>query len=456
MSGVDYHPGDRIAALATPASRSALALIRLSGDGTIDTLAPLFSPSETLRKADSHSAHHGVMQNPRTGEIVDEVVLVVYRAPTSFTGEESAEIMPHGSIPGVRMLLELLFENGFREANPGEFTLRSFINGKIDLPQAEAVRELIEAKTRTAHLVAVNRLSGGTNELYGNLRRRLLDLIAPVELALDYPEEETGTPIDIHPFDTIAADALLRRIDEFLDRFRVGRIYRDGYRIVIAGATNAGKSSLFNLLLREERAIVSEVHGTTRDFIDSWISIREIPVRLFDTAGLREIDDEIESAGVRKTESLLADADCILYLVDASRGETAEDRDRIESLRPDRCLRLWSKCDLSETAPPDGYLTSSSIRGDGFRALEDAIFEKAGGFRDSQDATYLESDRQKRCLERFRAAVSRAVVVAAEGFALDAIAAELSDAVAVLGELTGEITSSEILESVFSKFCVGK
>ena len=456
MAGVEYHPEDHIAALATPAGKSAIALIRTSGRDCIERVAPLFSSPLSLRKASSHSALYGTLRNPESGDVIDDVVLIVYRSGNSYTGEESVEIMPHGSVPGVRMILELLVTHGFRHAKPGEFTLRAFLNGKMDLPRAEAVRELIESKTQTAHSIAAKRLEGELSELFGELKASLLDVIGPVELALDYPEEETGTPLTADPFRIDVARDLVRQTREVLERFRVGRIYQEGYRVVIAGATNAGKSSLFNLLLREERSIVSEIHGTTRDYIESWISLRELPVRLYDTAGLRDDAADIETEGIRRTESLLLEADCILYVVDSTMGEGSEDRRRLEELGLDRCVLIWSKSDLQSGPAPEGYLSLSTVSGEGFDALEEAVFSMAGGVYESDISVYLESDHQKQCLSRFVEAMERSVSTSREGYPLDAVATDLGDAVAALGELTGEITSSEVLDAIFSKFCVGK
>ena len=462
MAYDNYHPDDCIAALATPSAQSALAIIRISGRGCVERLAALCSHPETLIHSPSHRAIHQFLRDPSDDEVVVEVIVNVYRFPTSYTGEDSADIMPHGSLPGVRRILDLLFGGGFREARRGEFTLRAFLNGKMDLTQAEAVREIVEAKSSKAQALALTRLTGGLKRRFDVLKARIVELVGAVELALDYPEEEIGRSArldDYRVFNNDLAGEIASELDSIIAGYRRGRIYQEGLRVVIAGATNSGKSSLFNLLLREERAIVSEVHGTTRDYLESWISIRGVPVRLFDTAGFRSESSRIESEGIRRTQSLLESADFVLYLVDGTlpaqlAGE--EPGGDAFSIDPERRIGIWSKADMAIGQPPDGYLPVSSFTGEGIEQLEDALERLFALGGNVGDDVVIESDHQRRCVTRCAESLNRAISAHKDGLPLDAVATDLADAIAAIGELTGEITRDDILEFVFENFCVGK
>ncbi len=456
MPDVEYHLSDRIAALATPAAKSALAVVRTSGDGVIERIATICSKRNALLRASGYTALHAELVDHESRETVDEVMLVVYRSPRSYTGEDAVDIMPHGSLPGIRRILALLRAIGFRDARPGEFTLRAFLNGKMDLTQAEAVREVVDAKTAQAHAVALERLGGRVRRKVDEVRERLVRLAGRVELALDYPEEEIEATISDAPFDSVAAESLAAEIRTLLDGFAVGRVYQEGIRVVIAGATNVGKSSLFNFLLREERAIVSELDGTTRDYIESWISIGGIPVRLFDTAGLRTGVPEIETEGIRRAEALVDSSDLVVYLVEATKGLADRDVERLASIDDGKLIRVFSKADLVDRSAPDGFIRMSTVTGEGLNELEQAILGRFGRRTVGEDAVLIESDRQRECLQRALDGLDRAIEASDAGLPLDAVAIDLSDSLAALGELTGEITRADILDVIFSNFCVGK
>ena len=454
MPEISYHPGDPIAAAATPLAMSALTLIRTSGAGTIDLISKIFSRPDKLAHSGGHDAVYGSILD-ETGIKIDDVVLVVYLAPRSFTGEESVEIMAHGSPPGIRLILDLLDRIGFRTASPGEFTLRAFLNGKIDLTKAEAIRELIESKTKAAHRLALNRLSGNLSLRFDTIRTELLDLISPVELALDYPVEETGEEIE-PGFDAIRTESLVELLDGLIDGHDTGQIYQNGLSVVIAGATNSGKSSLFNALVREDRAIVSSEHGTTRDYIESLVDIRGVPVKLFDSAGLRSEPDSIEHEGINRTYSLIDTCDCVMYLIDGRVGVSEGDRRAIESIDESRLIKVYSKSDIVPGNPPNGFLSASAVTESGLSALEARIVEMFGIADMNGSTTFIESDHQRRALVACKEALERAIEASNENEPLDLVAAELSEARRAIALLTGEITRDDILETIFSKFCVGK
>ncbi|MCD6342628.1 MAG: tRNA uridine-5-carboxymethylaminomethyl(34) synthesis GTPase MnmE, partial [Spirochaetaceae bacterium] len=292
-------------ALATPRGRSAIAVVRTSGPGCIEVLAVIFSRPDVLKNSDGHRVHHGWILDGNKAR-VDEVLLTVFRAPASYTGQDSVEISCHGGLPVVDRLLDVLREAGFRDAAPGEFTFRAFSLGKMDLTRAEAVREIIDSRTDRARALAISRLAGSVKSVIDEVKETVTLQSAVAALALDYPEDEAETV----PFN----HELIRRSKESLQNlirsWRTGRLYRDGLKVTLAGPANAGKSSLFNLFLREERSIVTEQPGTTRDWVEAWLNLDGIPLQLMDTAGLRsETVDPIEIEGIRRTRELLTGSD---------------------------------------------------------------------------------------------------------------------------------------------------
>ncbi|MBB6482624.1 tRNA uridine-5-carboxymethylaminomethyl(34) synthesis GTPase MnmE [Spirochaeta isovalerica] len=452
MKDFKYDPDDLIAALATPWAESALAVIRTTGPDCISAAARIFSPSDKLDQAAGNSIVYGYISD---GEVkLDEVTAAVYRAPRSYTGQESVEFFVHGSLPGIRKILELLFRSGFREASPGEFTFRAFLNQKMDLTRAEAVQEIISAKSNQAQSLALNRLSGSIENSINTIKSEVTDLLASVEIQLDYPEDEAEMP-DVEAGET---KPIVGKIDRLLSTYRAGKIYQEGVRVVLAGKTNAGKSSLFNLFLKEDRSIVSDIHGTTRDYLESWISIGGIPVRLFDTAGLREADHPIEAEGIRRSNEIIDNAHVILYVADAQEGITADLEAFMSAYKEDsRCLYVWNKIDKAATAAPDGFIKVSALTAEGFAELEEAI--KTVVFRDHYvpgNEPVIDSMRQKKLLEEAREALNRYSQALLDGMPMDMAAVELTDALNALGEITGEVTSADVLERMFSNFCVGK
>lgn len=444
-------PTDPIAAPATPVGHGALSVIRTTGDNAVSMVAQVFSAPRRLRAAAGHTAVHGRIVDAEVGEVIDEVMVLVFREPASYTGQESAEISAHGSPAGVERILEALYRVGFRRAEPGEFTLRAFLAGKMDLTEAEAVHEVVSATTARAHALAIHRLSGSVHRRIDEIKQDLVEVLAGVEVGLDYPDDEVEVP----PIPTGRIASLRGRIEELVSTYRTGRIYQEGALCAIAGPTNAGKSSLFNLLLREERSIVSERHGTTRDYIEAPVSLDGVPVRFVDTAGLRQAAEDIEEEGIRRSRTVVEAAALVLYVVDAEVGLSEHDREVMAA--HERFLGVWNKTDLIATSPPEGFIPMSAATGEGLDELLDAVRARVlPEDASARGEPVIESTRQRDLLRRAAESLRLAEEGAGRGVADDAVALDVNDAVGALGEITGAVTSADVLETMFSHFCVGK
>lgn len=481
-----------IAALATPLGQSALAVIRTSGAGAIETLAAAFSRPKTLAEATGNSMIHGDLRIPgKEGPdaVVDDVMLGVFRAPRSYTGEDMVEIYCHGSVPGIERIFALLFELGFRQAMGGEFSLRAFLNGKMDLTRAEAVQEIVSARSRSAQVLALHRLGGAVERKIDGVKHALVKVLAMVSIQLDYPDDEID---DIQlPLDELRS--LRSELKRLAATFEAGKTYRHGVRLALAGRTNAGKSSLFNALVREERAIVSDVHGTTRDYLEAPFSIKGIPVRLFDTAGLRESEERIEAEGIRRSGMVIESSALVFYLIDGTtQGRSTETNDRdtigLDDLHSDDrrhvaelvaqsrpVVLVWTKTDDLACLPAPKFLrveeadkvqtvgveipvvAVSSQNQDGIDRLLDtasALVLKGANVEDAD--VLIDSERQFSLLERSEESLERVIESVEAGAAMDLVALDLQDSIQALGEITGEVTSDDVLEAMFSGFCVGK
>ncbi|MCG8480610.1 MAG: tRNA uridine-5-carboxymethylaminomethyl(34) synthesis GTPase MnmE [Spirochaetales bacterium] len=444
---------DMIAALATPYGTSALGVIRVAGPGSVDAVAELCDKARTVRDTPGGRMRRVLLIHPETGEVLDEVVLGVFRAPRSYTGDDGVEIYCHGSPAGIRRILDVLYGRGFRPAEAGEFTLRAFLAGKIDLTRAEAIHEIIQAQTSRGHEMALRRLAGSVETAVETVKRELVRIMASVAVQLDYPEEETGEI----PIPTERIVEVRTRIEVLSETYRSGRLYQEGVRVAIAGVTNAGKSSLFNALLKEDRSIVSATHGTTRDYIEGAIDVEGIPVHLFDTAGLRRTDEAIEGEGIRRTRDLLHGADLVLYVIDGLLGLTAEDKVHLDAV-DGPVIKIWNKIDEERCrlAPDDCVAVSARTIG-GIDELARRIAETIVPEQPRRDGgPVIDSLRQKNLLERASAALEEVERGLADGYPVDAISVDLQEAIRALGEITGEVTSEDILDEVFGGFCVGK
>ena len=434
-----YTTDEPIYALATPYAPSAIAVVRTSGDNAIEMISRAFSGAKRLLSAQNATLVHGRLRDA-SGSDVDEVVLAVYRKGHGYTGEEAVEINAHGSLRGLDRIFRLLEELGFRKAKKGEFTYRAFMHGRLDLTQAEAVEELISAKSESVQAAALDRLEGSLKKKLQDIRRRLLMMSASLEVQLDYAEDEI---LEDWVMPTAELDAIISELSRIRATYDASALWREGAKVVLAGETNAGKSSLFNLLTKEERAIVSPVRGTTRDYLEADTMIHGIPVRLYDTAGLRESDDEIEMEGIRRSERLIREADLVLYLV------APGDSEEVSWDTPTITVR--TKSDISR-----GEGLSVSVKsGEGLDELLDEIKRRlTEGRGDFSSSVIIDSERQKDALDRLLSQLEFLVSHGDESY--DIIALFFQSALSVLGEITGEVTSEELLDTLFSNFCLGK
>ncbi len=452
---------DDIVALATPPGTGALAVVRLAGPGSITRLARAFSRPEAVSGAPGYTAVYGKIAGS-DGLAVDEVVALVFRAPASYTGQDGVDIMCHGGQATVEGVLAVLDAAGFRRALPGEFTFRAFYNGKLDLARAEAVGELVSARTSAARADAFSRLSGGLSRELSAIRAQLVRVAAAFALRLAYGEDESPEDITVElPALRLAREACLK----LADSYAVGRVLRDGAVVALAGRTNAGKSSLFNRLLKEERAIVSSTHGTTRDYLEADLDLGGLPVRLVDTAGVRESADPVEVEGVRRSLLVAGGADVVVYVVDALIGLVPEDEAFIAA--NSGVILVWNKVDDPIAKPvPTGWTGVSAASGAGENELAAAIRTALLGSRTADDSDFaagvapsasrIGTARHRDALLRAAASLGDAAAAVEAGEPVDMAAVDIASALEALGEITGETTSEDILESLFSNFCVGK
>ena len=475
-----YTPEEPISSIATALAPAALGIVRVSGKGCIELVSKVFSRPKALLEASGNTLVYGWVVEPKSAVVepktavvepksavvepvettfrkIDEVMAAVYRAPKSYTGEDMVEIFCHGGPAVVTAVQNLMLRSGFRQANRGEYTFRAYINGKTDLTKAEAVREIIDSHTDDSRSHAAGRLAGALFEEIDSIKKLIVDTVAAIEVEIEYPEDEENFS---DTFDCSGLEEAVRRLQSLVDSWKGEKLYQDGARVVLAGRTNAGKSSLFNAILKEERAIVSDIEGTTRDWLESWASINGIPVRLFDTAGLRQTDDVIEAKGVEISRSLVQDADVVLYLVDSQEGLNEEDRTFIESCRVP-CILVWNKCDVSASVVPEpveGPQSHISARtGQGLSELFSQIQTLlTAGLSTERTQAGLGSARQKDAVAEALERVKHALLAATDNYSLDAVVQDLEDALDSLGEVTGIVTPDDVLGSIFANFCVGK
>ena len=466
MTPNQYTPEEPISSIATALAPAALGIVRVSGKGCIELVSKVFSRPKALLEAPGNTLVYGWIQECHAGpetssgsaSKIDEVMLAVYRAPKSFTGEDMVEIFCHGGPAVVMAVQKLMLKSGFRQANRGEYTFRAFINGKTDLTRAEAVKEIIDSHTDVSRSHAAGRLAGALFTEIDDIKKLIVDTLAAIEVEIEYPEDEE-TIAD--SFDRSDIETAASRLQALADSWRGEKLYQDGARVVLAGRTNAGKSSLFNAILKEERAIVSDIEGTTRDWLESWASINGIPVRLFDTAGLRQTSDVIEAQGVEISRSLVHDADVVLYLVDGTTGMNEEDRQFIENCK-EPLIVVYTKADASSLRAEGEAIHISSKTGAGLSELFAQIYglltADLGGAGSTTERTQagLGSARQKEAVSEALECVRHALVSADDNYSLDAVVQDLEDALDSLGEVTGDVTPDDVLGSIFANFCVGK
>jgi len=452
-------PDDTVAAISTPIGEGGIGIVRVSGPLATAILTRVFRPADKQPASlESHRFRYGHVVDPETGSQVDEVLSVWMAAPRTYTRQDMVEIQCHGGIVPLQRTLELVLRCGARMAQPGEFTLRAFLNGRIDLAQAEAVLDIVRAKTDISLRVAVQQLRGGTSGRVRAVRTQLVQALAHLEAELDFPEDEIP-PCDI----AHALSDAIRRIEELLTQADQGLIYRQGVRTAIVGRPNVGKSSLLNALLRTDRAIVTPIPGTTRDTLEETINLRGIPLCLVDTAGIANSRDLIERLGVERSQQALQQADLILWVVDGSEPLKGEDHEIAAVVRNRAVIVVVNKTDLPPVAddavalPSARHVHVSALTGSGISLLEEAIVETIfAGEVETPDVPAVSNPRHRDVLRR---ALGR-LVSAQAGWHADAqpdlIAVDLTAAASDLGEITGESVGEDVLEAIFSSFCIGK
>lgn len=457
---------DTIAAISTPPGEGGIGIVRISGDEAIEIADKLYSMGKkSLADQDTHTIHYGKIVNPKTGDIVDEVMVSVMRAPKTYTREDVVEINSHGGILVVNKVLQVVLNNGARLAEPGEFTKRAFLNGRIDLSQAEAVMDMIRAKTDRAMHVAVDQLDGQMARLIRDLRQKILDTLAQVEVNIDYPEyddvEEMTSQLLEDKAREVKAD-----IQKLLDTAQQGKILREGLATAIIGRPNVGKSSLLNTLLRQDKAIVTDVAGTTRDVIEEYVNVKGVPLKLIDTAGIRETDDEVEKIGVDRSRQAIQQADLILLVFNQSEKLTAEDEALIEATEGQNRIILLNKTDLdqqlnvdklSQLIANDPIVSTSMMTQAGMDELQDKIAELFfSGQTGERDATYVSNTRHIALLEEAEDALSEVLNGIALDMPVDLVQIDMRRAWDLLGEITGDSVQDELITKLFSQFCLGK
>jgi tRNA modification GTPase len=444
------HLTDTVAAIATPVGSGGIGVIRISGPEAFAVASKLFRGRNVTDFA-SHTAHHGEITNPETSEPIDDVVLTVFRAPRSYTGEDVVEISCHGGHITLRRALSAVYRAGAAPAGPGEFTKRAFLNGKIDLAQAEAVNDLIRARTEQAGKLALRQLEGELSRKVSEIATGVLSILARIEAAIDFPDDVEDPDLEAVAYEV---EALCARIEGLIASGEQGRVYREGISLAIVGRPNVGKSSLLNALLRETRAIVTAVPGTTRDTIEETINIRGIPVIATDTAGLRETSDEVERIGVELSERAMAAAEIVLVVLDASVGVTDEDRE-ILTRAGKPAVVIANKIDLAPTFTHTGAIPTSTKTGEGMAALEDKIAEAALRGQ-TAEAVFATNARHRQALISARESLTHVLEGISELVPIDLLPIDLLAARAALGEITGETASEDIVDRIFQDFCIGK
>ena len=451
---------DTIAAISTPLGEGAIGIVRLSGTDSFKIAQKIFKGKD-LNSVASHTLNYGHIVDPDKDEILDEVMVGAMRSPKTFTREDIIEINTHGGIAVTNEILQLVIREGARLAEPGEFTKRAFLNGRVDLTQAEAVMDIIRAKTDKAMNIAVKQLDGSLSDLINNTRQEILNTLAQVEVNIDYPEyddvEEATTEIIREK--TTEFEALLTNL---LKTARRGKILREGISTAIIGRPNVGKSSLLNNLLREEKAIVTDIEGTTRDVIEEYVNINGVPLKLVDTAGIRETEDIVERIGVERSRKALKEADLVLLVLNASEPLTDQDRQLLEISQDSNRIILLNKVDLPQQIEldeiPADHIKISVLKNQNINHIEDRInalfFENAALVE--QDATYLSNARHISLIEKAVESLQAVNEGLAMGMPVDLLQVDLTRTWEILGEITGDAAPDELITQLFSQFCLGK
>ncbi|OFI49750.1 tRNA uridine-5-carboxymethylaminomethyl(34) synthesis GTPase MnmE [Floricoccus tropicus] len=452
---------DTIAAISTPLGEGAIGIVRMSGTDAVEIAGKVFKGKD-LNKVESHTLNYGHIEED--GRILDEVMIGVMKAPKTFTREDIIEINTHGGIAVMNEILQLLLRKGARMAEPGEFTKRAFLNGRVDLSQAEAVMDIIRAKTDQAMNIAVAQLDGSLSNLINNTRQEILETLAQVEVNIDYPEYD-----DVEEMTTKMlrekTTAFQELLDNLLKTAKRGKILREGLKTAIIGRPNVGKSSLLNHLLREDKAIVTDIEGTTRDVIEEFVNINGVPLKLIDTAGIRETDDVVEKIGVERSRKALNEADLVLLVLNSGEKLTDQDLSLLELSQNSNRIIVLNKTDLPQEIETEkiaefdpNYIEISVLKDENVDKIEEQIndmfFENAGIVE--QDATYLSNTRHIALIEQALDSLKAVNDGLDMGLPVDLVQVDMTRTWEILGEITGDSAPDELITQLFSQFCLGK
>lgn len=456
---------DTITSISTPMGEGAIGIVRLSGPQAVEIGDKLYKGKKPLAEVDSHTINYGHIIDPETNETVEEVMISVLRAPKTFTREDIIEINCHGGILTINRILELTMTHGARMAEPGEYTKRAFLNGRIDLSQAEAVMDFIRSKTDRASKVAMNQIEGRLSDLIKRQRQSILEILAQVEVNIDYPEyddvEDATTEFLLQQSKNIKQE-----INQLLETGAQGKIMREGLSTVIVGRPNVGKSSMLNSLIQDNKAIVTEVAGTTRDVLEEYVNVRGVPLRLVDTAGIRDTEDIVEKIGVERSRKALSQADLILFVLNNNEALTEDDQTLYDVVKNEDVIVIINKTDLEthldinevkEMIGDTPLIQTSMLKQEGIDELEIQIRDLFfGGDVQNQDMTYVSNSRHISLLKQARQSIQDAIDAAESGIPMDMVQIDLTRTWEILGEIIGESASDELIDQLFSQFCLGK
>lgn len=456
---------DTIAGISTATGEGGIGIVRISGENAIEIAARIFKShkNKDVKNMKSYTMMYGHIVDPETSEIVDEVILSCMRAPYTYTKEDIIEINCHGGSVAVRRVLAVVLAAGARIAEPGEFTKRAFLNGRIDLSQAEAVIDLIRSKTDEGMKLALSQTQGKLSQKIKDIMEDLVKILSHIGAAVDFPEEDveevvTGDIIEI-------SQAIIKKMDSLLINADKGKIIREGLDTIIVGKPNVGKSSLLNALVEESRAIVTDIPGTTRDVIEEYININGIPIRLVDTAGIREAGDIVEKIGIEKSREYIQRAELIIFIIDVSRKIDKEDEDIINLIKDKKTIVVLNKCDLDIKADVDyirnafksSVIVDAVIKSDeGVDQIKSAISDEVYKGNVSLNDVYITNVRHRDIIKRAQMSIKKGLDTLESGIPIDFASIEFKEAYLTLGEITGDTVSDDIIDRIFKDFCVGK